>query len=359
LFSGDQFEHGLIVESGSSLSDVEVDQGAGNAWTALTAVGASVDRVIAKGAAAGASTVVIANSTIRNSIVVASGIDGVALETLGNGNNPAGTYRNVTAIATGNLGTAIRAWAVLGSVNVLARNVIARGGPGDYGIIARAVNADTTATITVSHSNFNATSADGAGASILDGGANQTAAPAFVNAAAGDYHQAPGSPTIDAGLSEFVDGNVDIDGDPREIDTIDIGADEYVVAPLASTGLATAVTDHSATLGGSVNANGASTSYWFDYGPTTAYGSSTPATDAGTGTSAVSATATVSGLTPATTYHYRLVATNSGVTTKGADLTFTTASSPQSAPPASTPTGGGATTPSGPQPTSVFAGVSL
>jgi hypothetical protein len=214
--------------------------------------------------------------------------------------------------------------------------VIARGGPGGHSLVARAVNAGTTAKITVGNSNWLDGATDGAGASILDGGGNQSSAPAFVNEAVGDYRQAAGSPTIDAGLSEFIDGDFDFDGDPRQIGTIDIGADEFVVAPAATTGPAGTVTDHSATLNGSVNASGAPTAYHFEYGPSTAYGSATPSADAGSG-GVVAAAATVAGLSPATTYHYRLVATNAGGVVKGADQTLTTASPPQPPPPSPPP----------------------
>jgi len=253
-----------------------------------------------------------------------------------------------------------------GMRGILLRNVIARGGPGGHSLVSRAVNAGTTAKITVGYSNWLDGSTDGAGASIVDGGGNQSSAPAFVNAAAGDYRQAAGSPTIDTGLDEAINGAFDVDGDPRQLGGIDIGADEFVVAPAATTGPAGAVTEQSAALSGSVNANGAPTSYHFEYGPTSAYGSTTPLADAGSG-GAVAATASLGGLSPAATFHFRIVATNAGGVTQGADQTFTTASPPQPAPtsPPPTPTAPPAaptpTTPTAttPTPTQAFAGVRL
>jgi hypothetical protein len=292
----------------------------------------------------------------RNSIVVAPGVNGIAVQTTSIVVPRSGTYRNVTAIAPGTGGIALLAWAgnTTGQTNVLARNVIARGGPGGYSLKAHTANPAASATITVDHSNWLGGLKVGAQAAIVDGGGNQTAAPYFVDAAAGDYRQANGSPTIDAGLSEFVDGPLDADGDPRQIGPIDIGADEFVVVPGATTGPASAVTDRSATLSGSVDAKGAPTSYRFEYGPTTAYGSSTPAADAGYGLAV--ANATLDGLNPATTYHYRVVATNAGGTTKGADQTFTTASAAQPAPP-SPPSPAPPSAPSSAPP--AFAGVRL
>ncbi len=94
--------------------------------------------------------------------------------------------------------------------------------------------------------------------------------------------------------------------------------------PTVFTGSATAITSSSATLTGTVNPNGQTTTYRFDYGKTTAYGGRSPDTAAGSGTAAASVTATLSGLTRKTLYHYRLVATNPSGTSFGADATFTT-----------------------------------
>ena len=71
---------------------------------------------------------------------------------------------------------------------------------------------------------------------------------------------------------------------------------------------------NSATLVGGVYPNGLDTSYWWQYGTSTGYGQQTAATDAGAGSAPVSTTDTISGLTPGTTYHYRLVAQNSAGT---------------------------------------------
>jgi hypothetical protein len=97
-------------------------------------------------------------------------------------------------------------------------------------------------------------------------------------------------------------------------------------APTVTTGSASALTDTTATLGGTVNPNGAATTYHFEYGPTTFYGGNVPIPDgsAGSGSAVVSATANAAGLTASTLYHFRLVATNSAGTTNGADATFTT-----------------------------------
>ena len=96
-------------------------------------------------------------------------------------------------------------------------------------------------------------------------------------------------------------------------------------APTVTTGGVTAIGARAATLAGTITPNGAPTSYSFQYGTTTSYGSSTPSRNAGAGNNPVNVLARPSGLTPGTVYHYRLSATNSAGTTTGSDQTFTTA----------------------------------
>jgi hypothetical protein len=98
--------------------------------------------------------------------------------------------------------------------------------------------------------------------------------------------------------------------------------------PVAVTGEATAVTISSATLNGSVDANGRSTTWFFEYGTSTGYGSKTPTQSGGSGTSPASVSASVSGLTRGRLYHYRLVAASDAGTARGADRTFSTTGAP-------------------------------
>ncbi len=95
-------------------------------------------------------------------------------------------------------------------------------------------------------------------------------------------------------------------------------------APTVSTGSATAITSTSATLQGTVNPNGANTTYYFEYGTTTSYGLTTDSASASSGTSDLSVNTGVTGLSNATTYHYRITATNSGGASHGGDRTFST-----------------------------------
>ncbi len=80
-------------------------------------------------------------------------------------------------------------------------------------------------------------------------------------------------------------------------------------------------------LNGTVNPNGAATTYHFLFGITEAYGTIIPAPDAtvpGTGTSPVAVSQLVTGLPPNVPYHYRLVAENAGGITMGEDQFFMT-----------------------------------
>ena len=94
--------------------------------------------------------------------------------------------------------------------------------------------------------------------------------------------------------------------------------------PAASTGAASSVGRVSATVNATVNPNGQATTYHFDYGTTTSYGSQTGNAAAGSGTSDQAVSAGLTGLSGSTTYHYRVVATNASGTTVGADRTFRT-----------------------------------
>jgi hypothetical protein len=98
--------------------------------------------------------------------------------------------------------------------------------------------------------------------------------------------------------------------------------------PAATTGGVRDVTTSAATLTAAVGPHGSSTSYKFEYGLTTSYGTSTSSASAGAGTGTSSVSARVGGLTAAKRYHYRIVATNALGTTRGADRSFVVASTP-------------------------------
>jgi uncharacterized membrane protein YgcG len=84
---------------------------------------------------------------------------------------------------------------------------------------------------------------------------------------------------------------------------------------------ATSILEHSATLRGQVEPSGSTPFYYFEYGPTTAYGSKTLAVPFA---SLLKVQATVTGLQGGTLYHYRVVADRLDRAARGADQTFTT-----------------------------------
>ena len=87
-------------------------------------------------------------------------------------------------------------------------------------------------------------------------------------------------------------------------------------APTVTTGGSSGITQHAATIAGTVNPNsGALSLCKFEWGPsagTYTTGSADCPTDAGSGSSDVAESLNLSGLSPNTTYHYRLIATNAG-----------------------------------------------
>jgi hypothetical protein len=97
------------------------------------------------------------------------------------------------------------------------------------------------------------------------------------------------------------------------------------VAPVVSGESASSVTASDATLNASVNPGGLATSYYFEYGTTTNYGSDTVTNTLAAGNSVIAVSNAISGLLPGTLYHYQALATNSVGTGLGGDMTFTTA----------------------------------
>lgn len=140
--------------------------------------------------------------------------------------------RNVTASASGPNARAIHAdWFddETGTVVVTARNVVARGTVYDISATAPSPISGGSVTVNIGHSNYRPSMVEIDDATVNDQGNNQSAEPLFANAAAGDFHQLPGSPTIDAGAGDDKLGPTDFDGQPRTMGAApDIGADEFV-----------------------------------------------------------------------------------------------------------------------------------
>jgi phospholipase C len=96
-------------------------------------------------------------------------------------------------------------------------------------------------------------------------------------------------------------------------------------APTVNATSASSITQTSATLNATVVPNGASVSECkFEYGTSVFYEASVPCLqEPGAGDSAVAVSAQIEGLSPATTYHFRVAATNAVASSQSADQTFT------------------------------------
>ena len=163
--------------------------------------------------------------TVRDSLVRAIGTGTTAWSASSPVNGKSGVGRNVTAIATGqnSVGLVVAYLDFLpGSYTLTASNLILDG--------AVDAKSDTTGAgpgkLLISNSNF-----DTSIGTAITPTAIQTAAPIFVNAAAGDYREAAGSPTIDAGSSDGI-GPLDLDGNARSQGAApDVGAFEATPQP--------------------------------------------------------------------------------------------------------------------------------
>lgn len=109
---------------------------------------------------------------------------------------------------------------------------------------------------------------------------------------------------------------------------VSTGVAAAATSPAVVTGGVSGVHQTSATLHGTVNPNSSSTTYYFQWGLTSGYGDTGRTFSAGSGTTAKAVSDSIGGLTPGTTYHYRLVATNQFGTSVGRDRSFTTAGPP-------------------------------
>ena len=109
------------------------------------------------------------------------------------------------------------------------------------------------------------------------------------------------------------------------------GADATFVTgepPVATTSGASSIGATGAKLNGTVDPRGRSTTYLFEYGTTTSYGTKTSSASAGSGTNVVSVSKAVTGLAPGVLYHFRIVATSNAGSSTGGDLTFVTQAPP-------------------------------
>ncbi len=241
--------HGLSLSGGSTLSDVDVEDtsattSAAAIWvTAAASVSDVIGHVSARGGIA-----CYAEGTLIDSVCWSQGMDGVAatapapppLTT-----SVAATLRNDTLSASGTGGEAVQLnGASLTTTELDLYNTVARGAGED--ILVQSNSSDTTGSVSVTaHDSSFATTKQGSGGGAFtlpssSANGNQSAEPVFVNAAAGNFHELSGSPTIGAGGDSSLNGAKDLDGNPREVaGKTDIGAYQYIAGPSCVPGVAT------------------------------------------------------------------------------------------------------------------------
>ncbi len=216
--------------------DLRINQPAGQGDGLTLLNGSSAERVYVtndeEGAGSGAchlfGTVALRDSLCENTAQAGQGTGVTA--TTGASSTSTATLDNVTAV--GLVGISLRTTGG-STMKIEGTNVLASGSIDDL-LLSTDSSAGTTSTIKLSHSDFSTHATEGTGNSFTSPSARQnvSAKPLFVNAAAGDFHEAPGSPTIATGdLSVVQPGELDLGGAPRSgpltcgaAPTVDIGA---------------------------------------------------------------------------------------------------------------------------------------
>jgi hypothetical protein len=197
-----------IANAGAVLHDLRVHMvGPAMANTMVLEAG-TVERVYASSGENGASCQIIQgllrDSVCRDALYVGSGEPG----------SFTAVVRNVTA-------SPMLVIACCGAnVTLDAANVIAYATRPEDDDLTIDSNVMASVRAVLTHSNYSTVSTSASAGKDFTytppgTNGNQMAKPLFVNAAAGDFHELPGSPTIDAGVSDPLIGATDLDGIPR------------------------------------------------------------------------------------------------------------------------------------------------
>jgi len=208
------------------------------------------------------------------------------------------------------------AWVVAGAAAVAAAPTAITGPVGTVGptsaTVSGTVNPGGQATSWhVEYGTSTSYGSQSASANVGSGTANVAVSRSLSGLAAGTTYHYRVVATNGAGTSRGADGIF-----------------TTLSAPAVVTGAATGVTPTAATLNGTVDPNGRATTWYFEYGTSTSYGTKTAVKDAGSGGSAVGVSAALANLARGRLYHYRLVATSDAGTSRGADQTFSTYGAP-------------------------------
>jgi hypothetical protein len=220
----------FLIGSGS-FSYLHLQQTAGASEAVnMSGSNATIDRVFMESSGDGTSPVCQCYfGLVRNSVLVSNAPDKPAIGVVSNGGSGNVVYRNVTAYSSvaGTPALGVTQVAATGTLSVAVYNSIVFNAGGSE-ILADGPNS----TITLSHANYRTTSTPQGGV-VQDapGGGHQTATPKLANPAGDDFAELPGSPTIDAGITDPLNGPLDFAGQPRTVDgSTDIGAYEFIAS---------------------------------------------------------------------------------------------------------------------------------
>lgn len=270
-----------------------------------------------------------------NNYAVVIGAGGIG----GTGNGPAGgdsTFAATTVVAKGGAGASVCSTnncTALGGVGSTAGGVgdtVYAGGSGSNGSGATGIGGaggggagSTGAGGSASGNTAGTGTAVGGG----DGAAARTTGGACTN---------PAGAAGGGGCGGYATSPADRSGGNGARGEVRITYTQ-ILPPTATTNAASGITPYVATLNGTVSSNGAQTAVSFEYGLTAAYGNTITANESPLASNATNATVTapLEGLACNTTFHYRVVASNSQGTTYGLDSALTTAACAAPFPPTS------------------------
>lgn len=219
----------ISVGSGT-ISYMDLEGGTGSGLFSLFGSTSLAERLFIRGPSSGMNPVCQCYfGVLRDSVVVGTGT-APALGVNSNGASNNVTYRNVTAYTSDVAAPAIelQQLAASGTLNVSAHNVIALNGAGGPDALVDGNGTAGSSTLTFDHSNYRTVNTT-QGGTLVDTGGHQTELPLFANATGGDFSELAGSPTIDAGATDPLNGDLDFAGNPRTLNgATDIGALEFV-----------------------------------------------------------------------------------------------------------------------------------
>jgi hypothetical protein len=234
---------GIGLTAGSSLSYVDIEDSSNDLRARGIEVAsgtAAINHVISHVTGSELPVACAPIGTLIDSLCWSSGPGGTGASIGMTGpSTQTSTLINDTLIGSGSGSYGVLVLATGGFTTTLnMTNSIARGTGSDVYMDAGPTSA-STAILNADHSNYGSLGNAMHGGTVtptLPGtGSNELQAPAFVNAAAGNFHEITSSPTVDAGVVDSFAGMTDLDGNPRQVGPFtDIGAYQYIPPPTCS-----------------------------------------------------------------------------------------------------------------------------